>query len=176
MLNSARVRFVLSALLLLCPAAATAQTVVTLVPAGSSWKYLDDGSDRGTAWRAPAFNDGAWAGGNAQLGYGDGGEATVINGGPAGARFITSYFRRQFDLVENLWNTSMTLSVLRDDGAVVYLNGVEVFRTNMPAGTIDWLTPAVNVVGAGGSGAPSGTVDTADLVIFLGDFGVPCPT
>ena len=30
----------------------------------------------------------------------------------------------------------VTLRINRDDGAVVYLNGGEVFRTNMPAGTI----------------------------------------
>ena len=31
---------------------------VNLVSFGSVWKYLDNGSDQGTAWRAPGFNDG----------------------------------------------------------------------------------------------------------------------
>ena len=30
----------------------------------------------------------------------------------------------------------MAIDLLRDDGGVVYINGVEVARTNMPAGTI----------------------------------------
>ncbi|WP_230687570.1 hypothetical protein, partial [Streptococcus pneumoniae] len=54
-----------------------AGTDQTLVPMGSSWRYLDNGSNQGTAWRAGAFNDTAWAAGPAQLGYGDGDEATV---------------------------------------------------------------------------------------------------
>ena len=49
---------------------------VTLVPTGSAWKYLDNGSNQGTAWRSTAFNDSGWAWGPAELGYGDGGEAT----------------------------------------------------------------------------------------------------
>ena len=36
----------------------------------------------------------------------------------------------------------MSIRLLRDDGAVVYLNGTEVFRSNMPAGTITYQTAA----------------------------------
>ena len=43
--------------------------------------------------------------------------------------------------------SGLSVSVQRDDGAVVYLNGVEVFRSNMPAGPINYLTPAASVVG-----------------------------
>ena len=39
----------------------------TLVPTGSVWKYLDNGSDQGTAWIAPGFDDSAWAAGPAEL-------------------------------------------------------------------------------------------------------------
>jgi hypothetical protein len=34
------------------------------------------------------------------------------------------------------------LSIERDDGAIVYLNGVEAYRTNMPAGTVTYTTLA----------------------------------
>src|SRR6185436_10920758 len=37
---------------------------------------------------------------------------------------------------------SLTLRLLRDDGAVIYLNGVEVWRTNMPTGTVGSSTVA----------------------------------
>ncbi|MFT5152217.1 MAG: hypothetical protein ACI841_002208, partial [Planctomycetota bacterium] len=47
---------------------ATAQVTDTLIQTGAVWKYLDDGSDQGTAWQAPAFNDNAWSSGAAQLG------------------------------------------------------------------------------------------------------------
>ena len=36
----------------------------------------------------------------------------------------------------------LTLRLLRDDGAVVYLNGTEVVRSNMPTGTIAYTTRA----------------------------------
>src|SRR5436189_3817 len=70
-----------------------------LVPAGSVWRYLDNGSDQGAAWRLPGFNDAGWASGLAQLGYGDGDEATVVGyGGNASAKYITTYFRRTFSV------------------------------------------------------------------------------
>src|SRR5580765_4373917 len=47
-----------------------AVSATLLVPRGSSWRFRDDGSDQGTAWRAPTFSDTAWRMGPAQLGYG----------------------------------------------------------------------------------------------------------
>ena len=67
----------------------------TLIPYGSSWKYLANGSNQGTGWRATSFNDVSWSGGNAQLGYGDGDEATVVSYGPSASnKYITTYFRK----------------------------------------------------------------------------------
>jgi len=40
------------------------------------WKYWDLGTDQGTAWRAPAYNDGSWSNGLAQLGFRDGMKST----------------------------------------------------------------------------------------------------
>ena len=48
---------------LFAPAVRAADT--TLVPAGATWKYLDNGSDQGTAWRATSFNDSTWPSGPA---------------------------------------------------------------------------------------------------------------
>ena len=73
-------RILLLSLLALLSATLTAQT---LVPAGSAWRYLDNGSDPGDAWRSPGFDDSAWAWGPAQLGYGDGDEITTLRFGPA---------------------------------------------------------------------------------------------
>ncbi|HVF46109.1 MAG TPA: hypothetical protein VNA17_00935, partial [Pyrinomonadaceae bacterium] len=120
----------------------------TLVSRGSSWKYLDNGSDQGSAWTAPVFDDSAWAAGNAQLGYGDGDEATIVRyGKDPNAKFITTYFRRSFNVSNPGGFTNLTLNILRDDGAVIYLNGAEVFRTNMPAGTVGYQTLAPVAIG-----------------------------
>ncbi|MFT5496187.1 MAG: hypothetical protein ACI9TH_001585, partial [Kiritimatiellia bacterium] len=123
---------------------------LVILPAGSIWKYLDDGSDQGTAWRAPAFNDSTWASGPAQLGYGDGDEATVVNFGIATNKFITTYFRTTVQIDNPAEFEALTVRLMRDDGAVVYLNGVEVVRDRMllPPATIQFDTfadlPAVN--------------------------------
>ncbi|MBI2927274.1 MAG: fibronectin type III domain-containing protein [Verrucomicrobia bacterium] len=125
-------------------------STVTLVPTGAVWKYLDNGSDQGTAWRAAEFNDAGWAAGPAQLGYGDGDEATVVSFGPdANNKYVTTYFRHSFTVTQAAALVSATLRLLRDDGAVVYLNGTEVWRSNMPAGTIGYRTPAATSVSGG---------------------------
>jgi hypothetical protein len=115
----------------------------SIVPAGDDWRYLDNRSDLGTAWRQPSFPDGDWAFGPAELGFGDGDEVTVINGGPATNRFITTYFRRTFNVADAFDVESLQLRVLRDDGVVVYLNGVEIYRNNMPTGEITAATLAL---------------------------------
>ncbi len=121
--------------------------VTTIVPEDSVWRYLDDGSDQGTAWYGTVFDDGSWASGPAELGYGDGDEATVIGYGPDPAdRYITSYFRHEFTVADPTQYAGATLRLVRDDGAVVYLNGQEIIRSNMPAGEINHLTPASSFV------------------------------
>ncbi|HZI64997.1 MAG TPA: metallophosphoesterase family protein, partial [Thermoanaerobaculia bacterium] len=140
---------VLAAGFLAPPARQASAAVTILVPTGSVWKYRDNGTNQGTAWRAAGFADGSWASGAAQLGYGDGDEATVVSFGPnASAKYVTTYFRRAFTVANPSVFAAFNLRLLRDDGAVVYLNGAEVFRSNMPAGTIGYTTPASSALGA----------------------------
>lgn len=133
----------------LAPLEALAQST-ELIPAGAVWRYLDDGSDQGTAWRGRAFEDSAWAEGPAQLGYGDGDEATVVQSGPEDAFHVTTYFRHRFEVADPSTLAELSLALLRDDGAAVYLNGTEVFRTNLPSGPIDALTLASSSVSSSG--------------------------
>ncbi|MCZ6774973.1 MAG: metallophosphoesterase [Ignavibacteria bacterium] len=140
-----------------------------LVQVGSTWKYLDDGSDQGTAWRGVTFDDALWSSGPAELGYGDGDEVTVVNCGPNAPfcefdNFITTYFRHSFEVANTSVFTSLALSVLSDDGAVVYLNGTEIFRTNMPPGTITYTTLASSAIfGAAETTFDSTTIAPGDL-------------
>ena len=122
-----------------------AQTV--LVEAGATWKYLDDGSDQGTAWKETNFNDSSWSSGQAELGYGDGDEKTVISyGNDPDNKHITYYFRHSFNVSNPSETPNLSLEILRDDGAVVYINGTEVQRTNMPDGNINYQTLASSTV------------------------------
>ncbi len=124
----------------------------TFVPVGSTWRYLDNGSDQGTAWRAPAFDDSTWKAGPAQLGYGDGDEATLLSFGPdANAKFITTYFRLKFNVADAKGVTALTCQLLRDDGALIWLNGTLVVKDNMPdvsnPDDITYLTTASSAIG-----------------------------
>ena len=107
------------------------------------WKYLDDGSDQGAAWRAVGFNDSSWSNGVPQFGYGDADVTTVVNSNRTdGTRIITTYFRHVFtnDLLDV---NNLLIRLIRDDGAAIYINGTEVFRNNLPAGPIAFNTLAV---------------------------------
>ncbi|MEN9678323.1 MAG: hypothetical protein RIS76_4219, partial [Verrucomicrobiota bacterium] len=122
--------------------------VATLVPAGAEWRYHDAGQDLGAAWRVADFDDTQWKRGPAQLGYGDDDVVTEIGfGGDAADKYITSYFRHEFLVEERGRILNATLGVIRDDGAIVYLNGREVFRSNMPSGSPNFQTLASASVG-----------------------------
>ena len=119
------------------------------VPAGpvrldgaATWRYQDGQAPVPAGWTKRGFDSDAWPEGRAPLGYGDGDEATVLPAGALpGAKPITSYFRTGF--TASAVPETLTLRLQADDGAVVYLNGVEVARDNMPTGPITADTRAV---------------------------------
>jgi hypothetical protein len=120
----------------------------TLVAAGSQWRYWDRGSEPAGDWKGLEFDDSQWASGRAQLGYGDGGEATVIGFGSNSSRKHSAYyFRRTLTVAEPGSIEGLDIELVRDDGAVVCLNGEELLRSNMPAGPITYATMAVAAVG-----------------------------
>ena len=118
-----------------------------LISEGSVWKYLDNGTDQDTAWRFPGFDDSGWAENNAKFGYGvDDLQTELSFGDDASNKYITYYFRKSFFVEDSLDVSLLILGLLRDDGAVVYINGNEVVRSNMPSGTINYLTQASEAV------------------------------
>lgn len=140
----------ISALALLATLGARAQQSVENVvfPKQSNWKYLDDGSNQGNAWYNLTFNDSAWASGAAELGYGEGDEATVVNWvNFNGGKNPCTYFRSKFNLATlPLANQRVAIKLKRDDGAIVYINGVEAVRDNMPSGPVTNETYATATV------------------------------
>ena len=112
-----------------------------LLPMEAEWRYNADGNDLQTSWRLPSFNDGGWERGDALL-YNEnanlpGPKNTLIELGP-----ITFYFRTTFEFDGILEQSELFLRTIVDDGAVFYLNGIEVLRVNMPAGVISASTLA----------------------------------
>ncbi len=119
-----------------------------LLPANSNWKYFDKGYSPGASWNLPGFDDTSWDEGKGELGYGDVGETTILNYGPDPEnKYITYYFRSEFELTDISNFTGFTINLMRDDGAVIYVNGEEVLRSNMPSGDIGYDTYAVTFIG-----------------------------
>lgn len=114
------------------------------------WRYKDDGSNLGTQWRYASFDDAGWVSGPSELGYGDA-PATVVSFGPSSSnKHVTTYFRHKFQVTDPNLLSNLAMRLLVDDGCVVYLNGVEVVRRNMPAGEIGYRTYSnVTVSGSG---------------------------
>jgi hypothetical protein len=133
---------------------ATGLETNALIARGASWKYLDAGLDiSGAGWALPAsgYYDGFWAAGAAPLGYGLPQIATAVNlGSDPMNRNTTTYFRREFIAdVAPLFATGL---VRRVDGLVLYLNGLEIDRLNMPEGSpVGYGVAATNAVGLPGA-------------------------
>ena len=123
---------------------------LTLIPQGAEWQYLDNGVDQGSAWKETEFDDKQWQTGTAEFGFGDGDESTSIANASAGDPIRAYYFRKRFDITEEQLIQlreqdpayQLHISLKRDDGAVIYLNGKEIHRDNMPAGVITHSTLA----------------------------------
>ncbi|CAN5766969.1 hypothetical protein BH10BAC3_BH10BAC3_22160 [soil metagenome] len=116
---------------------------VSIISYNDSWKYLDNGTNQATAWRSSSFNDGLWKTGNGKFGYGTTGATTIISYGPDKKhKYVTTYFRKTFSLADPTAFAFYAAQIKRDDGAVVYINGTEVYRSNMPTGSISYTTLA----------------------------------
>ena len=122
----------------------------TLISKSSLWKYLDNGTNQGTAWTLLSFNDSAWLSGFAELGYGDNDETTIIGYGPdPNNKYITTYFRQTFNISNASLYRGLRMNLKRDDGAIVYINGTEVYRSNMPSGPVTYTTLAKAAISGG---------------------------
>lgn len=147
---------------------------VVLIPAGSTWRYFDTGTQPDASWKTAGFLDTSWSVGKARLGYGGDGEVTTVGFGPnAQTKFISVYFRSTFQITQINLISSLTLRLLRDDGAVVYLNGKEVVRDNMPAGDITSTTLSSGTVGnADEQTYFESSLDRTSLVVGLNTIAV----
>jgi len=68
--------------------------------------------------------------------------------GVSGTQVTTTYFRHTFSLASTENIAALKLELLRDDGAIISLNGTEILRDNMPAGAVSYATWASAVVGS----------------------------
>ena len=117
---------------------------VTLLASGSEdWRYWAAAGPPSSGWRLTSYDDSAWAVDNARFTYPA--PASNFQGWtvlPAALGRTTCYFRRSFTMPQ-FPAGQMVLKMICDDGAVIYINGIEVARHNMPDGRIDSSTRAL---------------------------------
>jgi hypothetical protein len=142
-----KIRYFFTYLICLLSLSITAQNLVDF---GSNWKYYDEGDEpprnRGRYYYETTYRDNNWPSGTAQLGYGEGDEATTIASTVNGTNLISAYFRLDFTVNNPAAYPLYDVNLLYDDGAIVYLNGNEVFRANM-SGAPDYNTLATGTDG-----------------------------
>jgi len=113
----------------------------SLFPTNTTWKYYDKGSLDNTGWQTETYNDQSWSSGKAPLGYYTGGsrdyQTTLNYGSDANNKRPTYYFRTTFNVNEEITsNHTFVLDYKVDDGVIVYINGIEAGRYNMPSGNV----------------------------------------
>jgi hypothetical protein len=121
-----------------CPAVLPGPQVVSLIAYPAVWRYDQTSNYDGVNWMLPDFDDSAWPTGQGVFGTATlGGEPvrTTISLGPN-----TYYFRTRFVLPSNMSFTTVQLGHYIDDGAVIYVNGEEVYRYNMSPGPVFYST------------------------------------
>jgi hypothetical protein len=122
-----------------------------LSPLGASWRYLDDGSNQGTAWRGTNFSDTTWSNGLARIGFGADAAPLVTTirryySGSSGPQPTNYYFRRTIVVTNPGDFTTLQFRYQRDDGCFIYLNGTRVITNNMPAGEPTYMTLASSTI------------------------------
>ena len=111
------------------------------IPQGAVWRYRDTGTNPGSTWMSPSYDDSSWPQGPAQFGYGEGDESTVLSYGPSSSnKYPATHFRIGFQVTDPSRIANLEFRVLVDDGAVFFLNGVEFRRLRMTGGGISHTT------------------------------------
>ncbi len=117
-----------------------------LVPFGSRWRAAD--AVEGAAWTSPGFDDSAWLGGAAPLGFGEGDEAFLLPRDMASADDDPiTYVRHTFEIADPAAIQALRIRTVYDDGVVVFLNGVEILRSNVRSLPLGPELPAATPLG-----------------------------
>ena len=117
-----------------------------IIASASRWKYYDQGSLDGQDWKNSSYNDVSWSSGTAPLGYGNDNSKFTTRlsyGSNSNDKNPTFYLRRNFSMsTAPSADDVIELNYKVDDGFLVYINGKEAARYNMPDGDISYKTYA----------------------------------
>lgn len=117
---------------------------------GDEWKYYDQKDAPEKGWENSNRITSSWKKGRTGLGYGDRAIKTVINyGEDSNDKIITAYFTKSIRITDPFQFILYQISIEKDDGVVLYLNGREIYRKDMPLGEITHTTRASRLVVSG---------------------------
>lgn len=138
------------------------------------WRYTTNNLD-GVNWKAPAYNDAGWLGEGPGLLYVENSASVSPKNTPLPPPYgqtisRTYYFRTRFNFTGSVAGALLTFSNYVDDGAVFYLNGIEVYRLRMPAAPtpITYSTAATGVPCAGTAQAGDALPSCPDVFTLSG--------
>ncbi|WBU38618.1 metallophosphoesterase [Homoserinibacter sp. YIM 151385] len=129
------------------------RTPEVLLAGGATWRWRNDAGAWPAGWTGAGFADGGWGSARAPLGFGSGVATSIDVPPPSSNRPRTMLFRQSFDVADAAGLSGATITTRADDGVAVWVNGTEVGRAGLPAGTLSTSTYA--------SAAPSTSAATA---------------
>ena len=131
----------------LCPAGGGGSGTLSVMAYNATWRFNQTSNLDGVAWNVTNYDDTTWQVGSGPFGSASGITEpvqtflTTVNGR------ITFYFRSQFVFPASLAGSTLLLSHFTDDGIVLYVNGQEAYRHNLPAGPMSYTNLATFVSG-----------------------------
>ncbi|HAM73974.1 MAG TPA: hypothetical protein DCM86_20305 [Verrucomicrobiales bacterium] len=146
-------------------------TSIGIFPFSQVWRYQTNNLD-GVAWTASGYDDSHWMGQGPGLLYAEDNPNVAPKGtglppynGGIGKIPITYYFRTHFTFTNSTAGVTLSFSNYLDDGAVFYLNGVEIQRVRMPSAP-QVITNTTLANGANDKNACGGDAITTCPVLF----------
>ena len=147
----------------------------TLLTMTNVWRYSQLGATPAPDWQTADYDDSLWPVGEA-LFYNTSSalpapKNTLLTLSNANQRIITYYFRAPFVLSSDPAGLQLALRHIVDEGAVFYLNGVEIYRYNLPSGSIGYNTLATSSFGVPTNAGPF-LISVTNLVVGINTLAV----
>ncbi|MFK8060882.1 MAG: helix-turn-helix transcriptional regulator [Polaribacter sp.] len=107
-----------------------------IITSGDNWSYYDNGP-LDNNWYKNEETYSNWKKGKTPIGYGDNKVITEISFGDSeDKKDIVKYFVKYFTIMNPEEYSGFEFDFKRDDGIIVYLNGKEIYKNNLPIGPI----------------------------------------
>ncbi len=141
-------------------------TIVTLVPIDAFWTLWESDVAPAPGWQGLGFNDSDWSDLKQAIFSNEPDPIPDPKNSDLSLGYISHFFRNRFQFTGSTKGTCLSLKHLIDDGAVFYLNGLEILRTGMPEGPVTASTPAIREVD---NAAYEGPFDIEVTNLFVGE-------